>query len=127
MLKGANKIMDGAITYTMRGDYLIPDIRLASPPEGQEARLGTYARMRKAFLKNHRKITYSSLILKEKLYPHLREVDEAAAARLEVIMIKLTAEAVLPDKASDQMAWAAAMEGLKAQAEEIILQELIYA
>jgi hypothetical protein len=83
--------------------------------------------MRKAFLKEHRKITYSRLLLPEQLFPHLREVDEVASARMEQVMKSLTAQNNLPDKAADPMAWTAAMNTLKAQAEELVLNELIYA
>ena len=119
--------MTEAITYRMGGDYLLPDIQLSEPPQEETAPLGRYARMRKAFLKDHRKITYSRLLLSEKLFPHLREVDEAAARRFEQIMKSLTAQTNLPDKAADPMKWTAAMNTLKAQAEEMIQSELIYA
>jgi hypothetical protein len=82
--------------------------------------------MRKAFLKDHRRITYSKLLLSERLFPHLREVDEAASRRYEQIMAALTAQTNLPDKAADTMKWTAAMNTLKAQAEEVIRNELIY-
>jgi hypothetical protein len=83
--------------------------------------------MRKAFLKDHRQIIYSRLLLSEKLFPHLREVDEAAAMRMSQVMDALTERMSLPNKASDPMGWTAAMNMLKAQAEEMVTNELIYA
>ena len=124
--KGANKIMSATITYTQVGDYLLPDLKLNEPPRELTEPLGRYARMRKAFLKEYRQITYSRLLLTENLYPHLRETDEAATARLAQVMAALTARNQLPDKANDPMAWTAAMNALKAQAEEMVLNELIY-
>ena len=126
-LKGAMKTMTETLTYSQEGDYLLPDIRLSEPPMEETQPLGRYARMRKAFLKDHRRITYSRLLLSEKLFPHLREVDEAAARRFDQIMASLTAQTNLPDKAADPMKWTAAMNTLKAQAEEMIQSELIYA
>jgi hypothetical protein len=67
------------ITYTQRGDYLIPDIALSDPPTALP--LGRYGRMRKTFLKEHAPITYNRLLLTEQLFPHLREVDEIANER----------------------------------------------
>ena len=125
--KGANRIMTETLTYTMRGDYLLPNIQLSEPPMEEVQPLGRYARMRKAFLKDNRKITYSKLLLSEKLYPHLREVDEAASRRYEQIMTALTAQTNLPDKSTDPMKWTATMNTLKTQAEEVIQSELIYA
>lgn len=68
------------ITYTCVGDYLLPDISLQEkpPPDGYGEPLGRYARMRRAYLREHRTIFYNSLLLSERLYPHLREIDEIA-------------------------------------------------
>jgi hypothetical protein len=41
--------------------------------------------MHKVYLREHRPILYSQLLLTERLYPLCREVDKAAAARLETI------------------------------------------
>ena len=71
------------ITYTRIGDYLFPDITLREkpPPDGYVEPLGRYARMRRAFLREYRTILYNTLLLSERLYPHLREVDEISNER----------------------------------------------
>lgn len=117
--------MTETLTYSQVGDYLLPNLTLTDEPN--PAPLGRYGLMRKAFLKEHRTINYNRLLLTEKLFPHLREVDEAANRRLEHLMNQLTERANLPDKATDQMGWTAAMNSLKAQAEEMVANELIYA
>jgi hypothetical protein len=71
------------ITYTQRGDYWLPNITLSDPPDAPP--IGRYGHMRKAFLKEHRAIEYNRLLMTEKLYPHLSEIDEAARTRLETI------------------------------------------
>ncbi len=114
------------ITYTQAGDYLLPDIQLSEPPRELTEPLGRYGMMRKAFLKEHRKMTYNAMLLKETLFPHLRETDALANHRMTQVMDALTASHPLPDKAADSIAWTAAMNGLKAQAEEMVLNELIY-
>ena len=114
------------LTYTRSGDYWIPDLRLYQ----QETQpLGKYGRMRKKFLQEHRPVLWNSLILSEKLYPHLREIDETANSRLEQMMPGLMQSAGVTEalKASDPMKWVGLMNSLKAQAEEVILTELIYA
>ena len=73
------------ITYTQCGDYLLPDIVLQEPPPGTVPPLGIYALRRQRYLKEHRPILYAKLLLSERLYPLLRETDEAAAHRLAVI------------------------------------------
>ena len=74
--------MSDQITYTQIGDYLFPDIILNEPPREINTPLGRYGRMRKAFLKEHRTMTYNALLLSEKLYPHLRDIDETAEKRM---------------------------------------------
>ena len=113
------------LTYSKNGDYFIPNLSLSQ----QETKpLGKYGRMRKKYLQEHRPVLWNSLILSEKLYPHLREIDEAANSRLEQMMPELMKSAGVTEelKASDPMKWVGLMNTLKAQAEEIILKELVY-
>ena len=114
------------LTYTRSGDYWIPNLSL-SQQETQS--LGKYGRLRKKYLQEHRPVLWNSLILSEKLYPHLREIDETANRQLEQMMPALMQSAGVTEalKASDPMKWVGLMNSLKAQAEEVILTELIYA
>lgn len=107
------------------GDYLIPDLSLTEQPQ---VPLGKYGRMRKDYLKEHRPVLWNSLLLSERLYPHLREIDEAANNRLEQMMPELMKSAGVTEalKASDPMKWVGLMNTLKAQAEETILTELVF-
>ena len=116
--------MENSLTYTMNGDYQIPDLKLTEQPEKP---LGKYGRMRKAYLKEHRPLIYNQLLLTEKLYPHLIEIDETAQSRLEQMMPRLAEAAGATEelKARDPMQWVGLMNTCKAQAEEILLAELI--
>lgn len=84
--------------------------------------------MRQRYLKKYHSALYGSLILSEKLYLHLQEIDETANHRLEMMMPELKKSAGVTEqlKISDPMKWVGLMNTLKAQAEEIILSELIY-
>ena len=117
--------MENSLTYTMNGDYQIPDLKLTEQPEKP---LGKYGRMRKAYLKEHRPLIYNQLLLTEKLYPHLIEIDETAQSRLEQMMPQLAKDAGATEqlKASDPMRWGGLMNTCKAQAEEILMAELIH-
>ena len=117
--------MENSLTYTMNGDYQIPDLKLTEQPEKP---LGKYGRMRKAHLKEHRPLIYNQLLLTEKLYPHLIEIDETAQSRLEQMMPQLAKDAGATEqlKASDPMRWVGLMNTCKAQAEEILMAELIH-
>lgn len=113
------------LTYTRCGDYYIPDLKLSEQPQKP---LGKYGRMRKTYLKEHRPILYNQLLMTEKLYPHLAEIDETANRRLEQMMPQLAEAAGATEelKARDPMQWVGLMNTLKTQAEEVIFQELIY-
>ena len=71
----------GTDLHTMR-DYLIPNLVLS---DTKEYHIGKYGRMRRAYLKEYRPALYSTLLLTEKLFPHLAETDAACKNRLEII------------------------------------------
>ena len=113
------------LTYTQNGDYLIPDLSLTE----QESRpLGKYGRIRKKYLEEHRPILWNQMILNETLFPHLREIEETANRRLEQMMPNLLKAAGVTEdlEARDPLTWVGLMNDCKAQAEEVILRELIY-
>ena len=113
------------LTYTMNGDYLIPDLSLSeeNPPP-----LGKYGMLRKTYLQENHPVLFNSLLLSEKLFPHLREIDEAAQDRLSRMMPELMQSAGITEdlKAWNPMIWTGLMNSCKAQAEESVLQELVY-
>ena len=117
--------MNNTLTYSQNGDYQIPNLKLSSQ---QTPPLGKYGRMRKAYLKEHRPVLYNQMILSETLYPHLSEIEGTANRRMEQMMPKLMQAAGVTEslKASDQMKWVGLMNNCKAQAEELILAELIH-
>ena len=113
------------LTYIRCGDYDIPNLKLSEQPETS---IGKYGRMRKSYLKEHRPILYNHLLMSEKLYLHLLEIDRAARERMEAMLPRMMeAAGVIEEvKARDPMRWVGLMNTLKAQAEEIVLTELIY-
>ena len=115
--------MTDNLTYTCCGDYYIPNIKL-SYTEPIEWNL--FSRMARTYLKEHRPILYNDLILSEQLFPYLKEIGETAAQRMEQLEAELLKANPALDKATQQMAWVQHMNMLRAQAEEIVLNELIY-
>lgn len=112
------------LTYIQHGDYLYPNLIGDEKP----VELGKYGRMRRTFLIEHRPVLLNQLVLSGKLFPHLAEINQTAEARLELLMTQLKEQNGVTEelKARDQMQWVAMMNSLKAQAEEIILTELVY-
>lgn len=113
------------LTYTRVGDYYIPDLELSEQPDKP---IGKYGRMRRRYLKEHRPALYTSLLLTEKLYPYLLEIDEAANERMDILMPQLmNAAGVIEElKAADPMKWVGLANACKAQTEEMILSEIIF-
>lgn len=109
------------LNYKTVNGYQIPDLKI---PDGQ-ATLGRYGRMRKAYLKEYRKMTFNSLLLTA----HLAEIDRTAGERVKRMVSEMAAAQGVNEalKERDPMAWVGAMNSLKAQAEEIVLNELVYA
>ena len=114
------------ITYTKHGDYLLPNLL---PPQEPQIPLGKYGLMRRRFLQQSRKVTYTNLLTTGQLHAHLMEIEQTARNRMERIVTQMAqAEGVTEEmKASDQMKWVGLMNNFRAAAEEQILQELIYA
>jgi hypothetical protein len=71
------------IAYIRAGDYLVPNIALSDPPGAPP--LGYYGMRHKEYLRKHRPILYSRLLLSERLHPLCREVDDATTTRLRTI------------------------------------------
>lgn len=117
--------MKNSLTYIQNGDYLIPDLTLGDQPTQP---LGKYGRMRRKYLKEQRPVLWAELSVSGTLFPHLLEIEQTASERLERMMPELARSAGATEalKASDPMKWAGLMNTCKAQAEEVILTELVY-
>lgn len=113
------------VNYTMQGDYLLPNLL---PPQEEPMSLGKYARMRKRFLQEHRKITYTNLLTSGRLPSHLAEIQQTAQRRVEELVAQMAkAQGVTEElKASDPMKLVGLMNNLRSAAEETVLTELIY-
>ena len=113
------------ITYTRQGDYNLPNLL---PPQEEPVPHGKYALLRRRFLKEHRRITYTNLLTSGKLSSHLAEIQQSAQRRMEEIAAQMVkAQGVTEElKASDPMKWTGLMNNLRHSAEETVLAELIY-
>ena len=114
--------MSSSLNYTKIGDYQLPNLTLSQP----KTPLGKYGRMRRNYLKQYRPVLYNSMLLNGTLYPHLMELEQTAENRMQQTMAQLLKQNPAPDKEQNQMAWVQYMNSLKAQAEELVMNELIY-
>lgn len=113
------------ITYTRQGDYLIPDLTLPTEPE---LPLGRYALMHRDYLEQHKRVTYLNLLTQGRLNEHLYQTEQTALQRLELLTKQLSAEQGVTEELKEKapMQWVGMMNNIRSQAEELILNELIY-
>lgn len=111
------------LTYTRMGDYQLPNLTV--PPQQPQNR---YGRMRAKYLQEQRPLLYQTMLLNGTLTSHLQEISETANRRMAQMMTELIKQNGVTEtlKARDPMGWTQQMNSLKAQAEEILLAELIY-
>ena len=101
---------------------------LLTLPQTDEAEpLGKYGWMRLAYLKNQRPVLYNQMLLNGTLWLHLQDVQKTACEWLERTMAGLLDKYPAPDKERAQLLWVVHMNGLKAQAEEVVVKEIVYA
>lgn len=110
-------------SYTKVGDYLLPNLTVS-----EYAPIGKYGRMRKRYLKERRPGLYSEMLVEDKLFQHLVEIDQACEERVELIIRQMKAQEGVTEalKATDQMEWVRRMNSIWNRAEEIVLHELVY-
>ena len=112
-------------TYTQVGDYLLPNLII---DEDEQQFIGKYGNMRKRYLKEHRPILFSNLLLSGKLDQHLAEIDHACVEGIDLLTRQMADQEGVTEalKATDQMEWVRRMNNIQNRAEEIMLNELVY-
>lgn len=113
------------IEYRLVGDYYVPNLILKKE---EKIILNKYGRARLKFLKENRKAEYTIMFINGTLNKHLKEIQETAEERIEVIIEQLKQKNSLTEemKNTDQLYWVSIMNSFKNIAEEIVLNELIY-
>ncbi len=121
-----NKNLKGRyrIEYTKVGDYYMPNLVL----EKEKINLNKYGRARLKFLKENRKAEYIIMFVNGTLNKHLKEIQEVAEQRIDIIIEELKKKNNLTEemKNTNELYWVGMMNNFKNTAEEIIYKELIY-
>lgn len=113
------------IEYTKVGDYYMPNLVLKKK---EKVNLNKYGRARLNFLKKNRKAEYTIMFVNGTLNKHLKEIQETAGERIDIIIEQLKERDNLTEemKNTDQLYWVSMMNNFKNTAEEIVYKELIY-
>ena len=112
-------------TYTMQGDYCLPNLTL---PAEEERPIGVWGQRRLRYLKQHHKILYYNLLTSGKLHSHLADTEEQAQALFSRLVKEYAEKEGMTEqlKSTDQMKWVGKMNAIRNAATEIINRELIY-
>ena len=113
------------ITYEKCGDYLISNLIPNPEPEGELRKFGL---MRKSYLENYRGGIYSGLLLSGELKKHLLTIQEQAEERFDLLVEQMARQEGVTEqmKEQNQMLWIKRMNNIRARAEEIVMEEIIY-
>ena len=113
------------ITYKEKNGLLYPDFLL---PEQARYPIGKYGSLRLAFIKEHRKGTYTTLLTQCRLNAYLHDIDITAKEQVRLITAQLAQSRGIDEKlkVTDPLEWAVQMNSCKTSAEEIVMSEIIY-
>ena len=112
------------ITYTLVGDYYLPNLAAPEPPK-----VGRWGMLRFSYLRKHREALYTIMLMENTLNSHLEEIDRQAQEMEQQLISQLAQQEGVTEqlKAENQMEWVARMSNIRNRADEIVLNELIYA
>ena len=119
------RVTKNGIDYVLVGDYYIPDFKL--PEENRS--IGKYGRMHREYLRENNPMLFNDLVLSCQLWTYLADINEQAQGRLQNIISQIQKAETVTEKMKEynQWEWIQRMGGIYDRAEEIVLNELIYA
>lgn len=113
------------ISYTLQGDYYLPDLALL---EQEDKPIGLWGQRYLRYIKQHHKVRYINLLTSGKLNEYLADLDKQAEDMFSRL-VKQTAEregVTEQLKADSQMEWVTRMNNIRSRVVEIINTDLIY-
>ena len=113
------------ITYTMQGDYLLPNLTL---PEQDSRPIGLWGQQRLRYIKRSRPILYTNLLTKCRLNEYLADIDEQAQKMYDELVQAFAKEEGCTERltATDQLLWVRKMNNATQRARKVVNKEIIY-
>ncbi len=114
------------ITYTLQGDYYLPNLVL--PTEKETRPIGVWGQRHLRHLKEYHRITYANLLISGKLNSYLADINEQAKEMFSRLVKQMAVREGVTErlKAENQMEWVGAMNSIRHRATEIVNTELIF-
>lgn len=112
-------------TYTMQGDYRLPNIVL---PAEDERPIGIWGQRRLRYLKQHHKVLYYNLLTSSKLYSHLAATEEQAQELFYRLVKEYAEKEGVTEqlKSADQMAWVRRMNNIRERVIEVVCSDVVF-
>ena len=113
------------ITYTMQGNYLLPNLTL---PEQENREIGVWGERHKTYLLNHHKVRYYNLLTSSKLTDYLADISEQAENMYQSLVTQLSEKEGVTEqiKAENPLLWIQNMNNIQNRAREIVYAEIIF-
>ena len=114
------------ISYTKKGDYLLPNLILK---DKEQFNIGKYGLLRLEYIKKYKLGLYFDLLVNDNLNEYLHNIDTTVMEKVQKLIKELAQKENITEelKSSSQMLWIGKMNNIKDIAEEIVLKEYIYA
>ena len=111
--------------YELHGDYYLPCLKL---PKEESRHIGIWGQRHLRYLKQHRKVLYSELLISGKLNSYIADINEHAKEMFSRLVKQLSEKEGVTEalKAENQMLWVQRMNNIRSAAREIVSSELIY-
>ena len=113
------------ISYTLQGDYYLPDLALS---DEEEQSIGLWGQRHLRYIKQHRKVLYLNLLTSGKLNGYLADINKQAEDMLSRLVEQMAErEGVTEElKANNQMEWVARMNNIRSRATETVNHDIIF-
>ena len=113
------------ISYTLQGDYYLPDLALHAE---EQVEVGIWGQRRLQYLRTNKRVLYTTMLMGDTLKAHLEEVDKSAEEMCDQLTVQLKAQEGVTEelKANNQMEWVQRMNSIRNRAAEVVFKELIH-
>ena len=112
--------------YELQGDYYIPCLVL--PSEKEERHIGIWGHRHLRYIREHKKVFYTDLLISGKLQSYLADVEEQAQELFDRLMKQRAEREGITEtlKAENQMLWVGRMNALRSAVTETVNTEVIF-
>ena len=113
------------ISYTNKGDYLLPDLILE---DKERFNIGKYGLLRLNYIKKYKLGLYFDLLVSDTLNEYLHNIDTIVMEKVQKLIKELTEKENITEelKSNNQMLLIGKMNNIRNMVEEIVLKEYIY-